>query len=64
MAAFLILETMMVGMFSARSTSCVFYIFFEGVLIPMYLIIGIWGGPRRVYASLKFFLYTLCRLRC
>jgi len=57
MAAFLILETMMVGMFSATDF-LLFYMFFEGVLIPMYLIIGIWGGPRRVYASLKFFLYT------
>ncbi len=57
MAAFLILETMMVGMFSAADF-LLFYMFFEGVLIPMYLIIGVWGGPRRVYASLKFFLYT------
>jgi len=57
MAAFLILETMMVGMFSATDF-LLFYMFFEGVLIPMYLIIGIWGGPRRVYASIKFFLYT------
>ena len=57
MAAFLILETMMVGMFSATDF-LLFYIFFEGVLIPMYLIIGVWGGPRRVYASIKFFLYT------
>ncbi len=57
MAAFLILETMMVGMFAATDF-LLFYIFFEGVLIPMYLIIGIWGGPRRVYASIKFFLYT------
>jgi NADH-quinone oxidoreductase subunit M len=57
MAAFLILETMMVGMFSAADF-LLFYMFFEGVLIPMYLIIGIWGGPRRVYASIKFFLYT------
>jgi NADH-quinone oxidoreductase subunit M len=57
MAAFLILETMMVGMFSA-SDFLLFYMFFEGVLIPMYLIIGVWGGPRRVYASIKFFLYT------
>ncbi len=57
MAAFLILETMMVGMFSATDF-LLFYIFFEGVLIPMYLIIGIWGGPRRVYASIKFFLFT------
>ncbi len=58
MLAFLVLETMMVGMFSALDF-VVFYMFFEGVLIPMYLIIGIWGGPRRVYASIKFFLYTL-----
>jgi NADH-quinone oxidoreductase subunit M len=57
MAAFLILETMMVGMFSATDF-LLFYTFFEGVLIPMYLIIGVWGGPRRVYASIKFFLYT------
>jgi NADH-quinone oxidoreductase subunit M len=58
MLTFLILETMMVGMFCALDF-VVFYIFFEGVLIPMYLIIGIWGGPRRVYAAIKFFLYTL-----
>jgi NADH-quinone oxidoreductase subunit M len=58
MLAFLILETMMVGMFCALDF-VVFYMFFEGVLIPMYLIIGVWGGPRRVYAAIKFFLYTL-----
>jgi NADH-quinone oxidoreductase subunit M len=58
MIAFLVLETMMVGMFSAMDMF-LFYIFFEAVLIPMFLIIGIWGGPRRVYASFKFFLYTL-----
>ena len=58
MIAFLVLETMMVGMFCALDF-VIFYMFFEGVLIPMYLIIGIWGGPRRVYASVKFFLYTL-----
>ncbi len=58
MIAFLVLETMMVGMFSALDM-VVFYIFFEGVLIPMFLIIGVWGGPRRVYASYKLFLYTL-----
>ena len=58
MLAFLILETMMVGMFAALDF-VVFYMFFEGVLIPMYLIIGIWGGQRRVYAAIKFFLYTL-----
>jgi NADH-quinone oxidoreductase subunit M len=58
MIAFLILETMMVGMFCALDF-VVFYVFFEGVLIPMFLIIGVWGGPRRVYASFKFFLYTL-----
>lgn len=58
MLAFLVLETMMVGMFCALDF-VVFYMFFEGVLIPMYLIIGVWGGPRRVYAAVKFFLYTL-----
>ena len=58
MVAFLILETMMVGMFCALDI-LVFYIFFEGVLIPMFIIIGVWGGARRVYASFKFFLYTL-----
>ncbi len=58
MIAFLVLETMMVGMFAAADM-LIFYIFFEGVLIPMYLIIGIWGGPRRVYAAFKFFLFTL-----
>jgi NADH-quinone oxidoreductase subunit M len=58
MIAFLILETMMVGMFCALDI-IVFYIFFEGVLIPMFLIIGVWGGPRRVYSAFKFFLYTL-----
>jgi NADH-quinone oxidoreductase subunit M len=58
MLAFLVLETMMVGMFCALDF-LVFYMFFEGVLIPMYLIIGIWGGPRRVYAAMKFFLFTL-----
>src|ERR1700749_807364 len=58
MLSFLILETMMVGMFCATDF-IVFYMFFEGVLIPMYLIIGVWGGPRRVYAAVKFFLYTV-----
>ena len=58
MISFLVLETMMVGMFSAADF-IVFYMFFEAVLIPMYIIIGVWGGPRRVYASFKFFLYTL-----
>jgi len=58
MIAFLVLETMMIGTFCATDF-VVFYMFFEGVLIPMYLIIGIWGGARRVYASYKFFLYTL-----
>ncbi|MFK7867147.1 MAG: NADH-quinone oxidoreductase subunit M [Alphaproteobacteria bacterium] len=58
MLAFLFLETMMVGMFLALDM-VVFYLFFEGVLIPMYLIIGIWGGVRRIYAAFKFFLYTL-----
>ncbi|HUB44711.1 MAG TPA: NADH-quinone oxidoreductase subunit M [Acetobacteraceae bacterium] len=58
MVTFLIMETMLVGLFSALDF-VVFYMFFEGVLIPMYLIIGIWGGPRRVYSAVKFFLYTL-----
>lgn len=57
MMAFLILETLMVGTFSALDLM-LFYLFFEGGLIPMFLIIGVWGGPRRVYASFKFFLYT------
>jgi NADH-quinone oxidoreductase subunit M len=57
MLTFLIMETMMVGMFCALDF-VVFYIFFEGVLIPMFLIIGIWGGPRRVYSAIKFFLFT------
>jgi NADH-quinone oxidoreductase subunit M len=58
MVAFLVLETLMIGTFSALDL-VVFYLFFEGGLIPMFLIIGVWGGPRRVYASFKFFLYTL-----
>ncbi|MDA1089235.1 MAG: NADH-quinone oxidoreductase subunit M [Proteobacteria bacterium] len=58
MISFLVLETFMIGMFCALDL-VVFYIFFEAVLIPMFLIIGVWGGPRRVYASFKFFLYTL-----
>jgi NADH-quinone oxidoreductase subunit M len=57
MIAFLILETLMVGTFCALDL-VLFYLFFEGGLIPMFLIIGVWGGPRRVYASFKFFLYT------
>ncbi len=58
MMAFLVLETLMIGTFSALDL-VLFYLFFEGGLIPMFLIIGVWGGPRRVYASFKFFLYTL-----
>ena len=58
MIAFLVMETMMVGMFCALDL-VLFYVFYEGVLIPMFLIIGIWGGPRRVYAAFKFFLFTL-----
>jgi len=58
MVAFLVLETLMIGVFCATDL-LLFYVFFEGGLIPMFLIIGIWGGPRRVYASFKFFLYTL-----
>ncbi len=58
MIAFLVLETMMIGVFVALDT-VLFYIFFEAGLIPMFLIIGIWGGARRIYASFKLFLYTL-----
>ena len=58
MIAFLVLETFMIGVFCALDL-VLFYIFFEAGLIPMYLIIGVWGGKRRVYASFKFFLYTL-----
>ncbi|MBL8286625.1 MAG: NADH-quinone oxidoreductase subunit M [Rubrivivax sp.] len=56
--AFLILSGLMVGVFAALD-GLLFYVFFEATLIPMYLIIGVWGGPRRVYAAFKFFLYTL-----
>ncbi|PRH86732.1 NADH-quinone oxidoreductase subunit M [Labrys okinawensis] len=58
MIAFLVLETLMIGVFCAQDI-VLFYLFFEGGLIPMFLIIGIWGGQRRIYASFKFFLYTL-----
>jgi NADH-quinone oxidoreductase subunit M len=58
MIAFLLLETLMIGVFCALDL-VVFYVFFEGGLIPMFLIIGVWGGARRVYATFKFFLYTL-----
>lgn len=58
MAAFLLMETLMIGVFAAQDL-LLFYIFFEAGLIPMYLIIGIWGGQDRIYASYKFFLYTL-----
>jgi len=58
MGAFLILSGLMIGVFSALD-GLLFYVFFEATLIPMYIIIGIWGGPRRVYAAFKFFLYTL-----
>lgn len=57
MSALLLLETMMIGMFSSLDFF-LFYTFFEGVLIPMFLIIGIWGGQKRIYAAMKFFLYT------
>jgi len=58
MGAFLILSGLMVGVFSALD-GMLFYVFFEATLIPMYIIIGVWGGPNRVYAAFKFFLYTL-----
>ena len=57
MAAFLIMEGLMVGVFSALD-GLLFYVFFEAMLIPMFLVIGMWGGPNRVYATIKFFLYT------
>jgi NADH-quinone oxidoreductase subunit M len=57
LAAFLIMEGIMIGVFSALD-AILFYVFFEAMLIPMFLIIGIWGGPNRIYATLKFFLYT------
>ncbi|MGV8948604.1 MAG: NADH-quinone oxidoreductase subunit M [Candidatus Paracaedibacter sp.] len=58
MMAFLLMETLLIGMFCALDL-LLFYVFFEGVLIPMFLIIGIWGGERRIYSCFKFFLYTL-----
>ena len=57
MGAFLIMEGLMVGAFSALDAA-LFYVFWEALLIPMFIVIGIWGGPRRVYATIKFFLYT------
>ena len=57
MIAFLVLETLMVGIFCALDF-VLFYMFFEGVLVPMFLIIGVWGGPNRIYSAFKFFLYT------
>ena len=58
MASFLILSGLMIGVFSAMD-GLLFYVFFEATLLPMYIIIGVWGGPNRVYAAFKFFLYTL-----
>ena len=58
MAAFLVLSGLMIGVFTALD-GLLFYVFFEATLIPMYLIIGIWGGPNKIYAAFKFFLYTL-----
>src|SRR5271154_6608334 len=60
MISFLVLETFMVGTFCALDF-VLFYMFFEGVLIPMFLIIGVWGGPRRGYSAFQFFLFTLAR---
>ncbi len=57
LAAFLVMEGLMIGVFAALD-GLLFYVFFEAMLIPMFLIIGVWGGPRRVYATIKFFLYT------
>ena len=58
LASFILLESFLIGTFSAIDLFS-FYIFFESILIPMYLIIGFWGGERRVYSAYKFFLYTL-----
>ncbi|MDH5592020.1 MAG: proton-conducting transporter membrane subunit, partial [Gammaproteobacteria bacterium] len=58
MAAFLIMEGLMIAVFAALD-AILFYVFFEAMLIPLFLVIGIWGGPNRVYATIKFFLYTL-----
>jgi NADH-quinone oxidoreductase subunit M len=58
MGAFLILSGLMIGVFCAAD-GMLFYVFFEATLIPMYLIIGVWGGPNKIYAAFKFFLYTL-----
>ncbi len=58
MAAFLIMSGLMIGVFSAQD-AILFYVFWEAMLIPMFLVIGVWGGPNRVYATIKFFLYTL-----
>jgi NADH-quinone oxidoreductase subunit M len=58
MAAFLVMSGLLNGTFAALD-SMLFYVFFEATLIPMYLVIGVWGGPNRVYAAVKFFLYTL-----
>ncbi|MBP0532692.1 NADH-quinone oxidoreductase subunit M, partial [Mycobacterium tuberculosis] len=58
MAAFMILSGLMIGVFASLD-GLLFYVFFEATLIPMYIIIGVWGGPNRVYAAFKFFLYTL-----
>jgi len=57
-AAFLIMEGLMIGVFSSMD-AVLFYVFWEGMLIPMFIIIGVWGGPNRIYATIKFFLYTL-----
>ena len=57
MGAFLILEGLMIGVFASRDAA-LFYVFWEAMLLPMFIIIGVWGGPRRVYATIKFFLYT------
>src|SRR5262249_13776282 len=62
-ASFLIMEGLMNGVFSAAD-ALLFYVFWEAMLIPMFIIIGVWGGPRRVYATIKFFLYTFLGSVC
>jgi len=61
MAAFLVMSGLLNGTFAALD-AVLFYVFFEATLIPMYLVIGVWGGPNRVYAAVKFFLYTAARV--
>jgi NADH-quinone oxidoreductase subunit M len=62
-STFLMLSGLMIGVFSSLD-AILYYVFWEAMLIPMFLIIGIWGGPNRIYATIKFFLYTVLRYQC